>query len=104
TATFTSSGNPVVGARIFFSLNGLSVGSVLTDASGVATLNNASLQGLLAGVYPSGILASFAGHATYAAAAATAQLTAIAGPDAACLTDTTQVDFESGTTRTGLDT
>src|SRR5262249_35355146 len=62
-ATLTASGSPVSGKTIAFTLNGNSVGSAVTNASGVATLSNASLSGILAGSYSTGVGASFAGDA-----------------------------------------
>ena len=66
TATLTS-GTPasgVSGETISFTLNGSPAGSAVTNASGVATVNNASLAGIAVGSYPSGVGASFAGDAT----------------------------------------
>jgi hypothetical protein len=61
TLTLTSSGAELVGKTINFSLNGASVGSAVTDGSGVASLNNVSLAGINAGDYPYGAAASYAG-------------------------------------------
>ena len=60
-ATLIASGNPVPNESVSFSLNGNSVGSALTDGSGVANIPNASLAGINAGSYPTGVSASFAG-------------------------------------------
>jgi hypothetical protein len=64
-ATLTDGTSPLSGKTINFSLNGNSVGNAVTDSSGIATLNNASLAGINAGSYPTGVGASFAGDTTY---------------------------------------
>ena len=46
TATLTSSGNPVVGKTITFTLNGNAVASGVTNGSGVATSGTVTLWGL----------------------------------------------------------
>ena len=48
-----------------FTLNGTSVGSAITNASGVATLSNVSLAGINAGSYPTGVGASFPGDGSF---------------------------------------
>src|SRR5439155_1054249 len=73
-ATLSSSGS-INSKTISFSLNGISVGTATTNSSGVATLPSASLAGINAGSYPSGVSATFAGDASLAAASATASLT-----------------------------
>ena len=75
TLTTTVGGTPVPGKTISFSLNGNSVGSAVTNASGVATLNNASLSGINAGPYPGGVSASFTTDATHTGSSDTADLT-----------------------------
>ncbi|MDX6481376.1 MAG: hypothetical protein QOG85_1886 [Gaiellaceae bacterium] len=65
TATLTSGGSGVSGKTVSFTLNGSSVGGATTDVNGVATLNNASLAGINAGSYPTGVGASFAGDVNY---------------------------------------
>ena len=65
TATLTSSGNPVGGKSVSFTLNGSSAGSATTNASGVATVSNVSLSGINAGSYPTGVSASFAGDGSF---------------------------------------
>ncbi len=65
TLTTIVGGNPVSGQTVNFYLNGISVGSAVTNASGIATLNNASLAGINVGAYPgtyntSGVGANFA--------------------------------------------
>ncbi|HEV7684567.1 MAG TPA: hypothetical protein VGO68_20830 [Pyrinomonadaceae bacterium] len=67
-ATMTSGGNPVPGKTINFTLNGNSAGSALTNGSGVATIPSASLSGINAGTYPTGVGATFAGDINYATA------------------------------------
>jgi MBG domain (YGX type)/Bacterial Ig-like domain (group 3)/Carboxypeptidase regulatory-like domain len=74
-ATLTSSGSPVSGKTISFTLNGNSAGSAVTNASGVATVSNASLTGINAGSYPSGVGGSFAGDGSYASSAGSNSLT-----------------------------
>ena len=64
-ATLTAAGNGVSGETVDFALNGNSVGSAVTNASGVATLSNVSLSAISAGLYPAGVAASFAGDSTY---------------------------------------
>jgi len=66
TATLTSGGSPLAGKLITFTLNGTGVGSAMTNASGVATLTNASLSGINAGSYPGGVGASFASDGNHA--------------------------------------
>jgi LPXTG-site transpeptidase (sortase) family protein len=66
TLTTTVGGNPVSGQTITFYLNGVNMGTAVTNGSGVATLNNVDLSGINAGVYPgtfntSGVGASYAG-------------------------------------------
>ncbi len=65
TVTLTSSGAPLANEPISFSLNGAGVGTVTTNASGVATLTGISLAGYNAGTYTSYLVASFAGDANY---------------------------------------
>jgi hypothetical protein len=64
-ATLTLGGNGVSSATVGFTLNGNSVGSATTNATGVATLNAVSLAGINAGSYPTGVGASFAGDGTH---------------------------------------
>jgi hypothetical protein len=55
------SGTADLSCRIVnFSLNGLAVGSALTDPSGTATLPNVSIGPIAAGNYPDGVRADFA--------------------------------------------
>jgi hypothetical protein len=74
-ATLSSLGTAVSGKTIAFSLNGVSVGSTNTDGSGIATLAGASLAGIVAGSYPGGVVATFAGDGGYAATSGSADLT-----------------------------
>jgi hypothetical protein len=74
-ATLTDGVSPLSGKTIDFSLNGNGVSSALTDGSGVASLSNASLAGINAGAYPTGVGGSFAGDPTYLASTATNTLT-----------------------------
>jgi uncharacterized repeat protein (TIGR01451 family) len=74
-ATLTVGATPVSGKTINFTLNGNSAGSGVTNGSGVATVSNASLAGINAGTYPTGVGASFAGDVNYTASSGTAQLT-----------------------------
>jgi hypothetical protein len=81
-ATLTQSpgGAPVGGKSVSFSLNGTSVGSAVTNGSGVATLASASLGSIGAGSYPNGVAASFAGDGSFSASSATAALTVNRAP------------------------
>ncbi len=79
-ATLTASGQPLSGKTIDFSLNGHNVGSASTNATGVATLPNASLAGISGGTYPNGVSASFAGDATDDPSNSTAALTVSGAP------------------------
>ena len=72
-ATFASNDSPVASETINFTLNGNSVGSAITNPSGVASLT-VSLSGINVGTYPLGIGASFAGGGGYPATIANAQL------------------------------
>ena len=76
---------PVAGVSISFSLNGVPVGSAMTDASGTATLVNASLgsspaSAIAVGSYPAGVAAAFAGTTQYGASSGTALLTVEKAP------------------------
>src|SRR6266480_168584 len=73
-ATLSSSGS-VDGKAISFSLHGISVGTANTNTSGVATLPTASLTGISAGTYTTGVSSTFAGDSSLAPASATASLT-----------------------------
>jgi hypothetical protein len=74
-ATLTDGVSPLSGKSINFALNGNSVGASVTDGSGSATLLNASLNGIKAKTYPTGVTATFTGDATFVASNATNALT-----------------------------
>jgi FtsP/CotA-like multicopper oxidase with cupredoxin domain len=75
-ATLTSTGGiGLTGKTISFSVNGGPTVTAVTNASGIANVPTASLAGINAGVYPTGISASFAGDATYGAVSNTGSLT-----------------------------
>jgi uncharacterized repeat protein (TIGR01451 family) len=76
-ATLTTGGNPVSGKSVSFTLNGNSVGSAMTDASGVASVSGVSLAGINKGTYPGAVAASFAGDETYAASNGSNSLTVL---------------------------
>ena len=78
-ATLTSSGSPLGGKTLNFTLNGNPVGSAITNGSGVATKTGVSLSGINPGYYPSGVGASFAGDSSYAPSSGTASLTVTYG-------------------------
>ena len=62
-ATLTSGGNGVSGKTISFTLNGTSVGTAITNGSGVAALLSvSSLAGINAGDYPAGVVATYEGQ------------------------------------------
>jgi Bacterial Ig-like domain (group 3) len=69
-ATLTSdvTGQGVSGATVAFTLSGTSVGTALTDSSGVATLKDVTTTDT-AGTHTGAVVASFAGDTNYAAAA-----------------------------------
>ena len=73
-ATLTTSGTPIAGKAIAFTLNGTGVGRATTDASGVARATGVSLVGINAGTHPGAVQASFAGDSSFVAAAASADL------------------------------
>jgi hypothetical protein len=74
-ATLTSGGAGLGGKPVTFTLNGTPAGSGTTDSSGVARVLGASLAGIGAGTYPSGVAASFAGDRGYTASSASNALT-----------------------------
>jgi uncharacterized repeat protein (TIGR03803 family) len=59
-ASLASSSGPVAGVEIAFALNGVGVGSAITNADGIATLADVSVAGMNAGSYPGAIQASAA--------------------------------------------
>ena len=54
---------------------GNSAGDGTTDGSGIATVPNASLTGILAGSYPSGVASTFAGNSAYITSSGSAAFT-----------------------------
>jgi uncharacterized repeat protein (TIGR03803 family) len=74
TLTSSDSGAPLRNQLVAFSLYGTPVGSALTDTFGVATLAAASLVGIPAGTYPTGVSASFDGTVGYLPSGGTATL------------------------------
>ncbi len=75
----TTGGALLAGRTVSFAVNGKSVGTAVTNASGVATLAD-SVAGITPGVYASGISVSFAGDANSTATSATASLTVLDAP------------------------
>src|SRR5437667_6023326 len=74
-ATLTSSGSPLSGKAVSFTLNGTAKGSATTDNNGVATLTGVSLAGINTGTYSTGVGDSFAADATYDASSGSNSLT-----------------------------
>jgi hypothetical protein len=74
TLTVRDTGAPLSGKTVTFSLNDVVIDGVTTNASGVATLNNVSLVGIDAGLYPYAASASFAGDETWDATSIRADL------------------------------
>jgi probable HAF family extracellular repeat protein/YVTN family beta-propeller protein len=74
TATLASAGAPVPGRTVSFSLNGTHVGSAVTDATGVASLQSVALGTIAAAVYPTGVTATFAGDSMFLASTSYAPL------------------------------
>ena len=74
-AMLTASASGVSGKTIAFTLNGSSVGSATTNASGVATVANVSLAGVNASTFPTAVGASFAGDSSYLASSGSNSLT-----------------------------
>ncbi|HEU4414201.1 MAG TPA: MBG domain-containing protein [Candidatus Angelobacter sp.] len=71
-ATLATSGGPLAGETVNFTLNGSPAGSGVTDANGLASVS-VSLAGFNAGSYP--VTASFAGDANNAAGSGSSTLT-----------------------------
>ena len=67
-AKLTSGGNPVAGKTIVFKFNGSNFtgNSVVTDSNGEATIQDFSLAGINAGIYPNYISVKFASDSAYA--------------------------------------
>ena len=79
-ASLASNGTALVGRVVSFALNGQVVGTATTDVMGTAFLNNVTLAGINAGLYPGAISASFAGDTSYLPASATGDLTVLKRP------------------------
>jgi hypothetical protein len=77
TATLTSASPS--GANVQFRLNGVLLGTVQTNAQGVAQLTNVSLGTMNAGTHAAAASALFAGDATYLGATAAADVTIAKG-------------------------
>ena len=69
----TSDGSPAAGKSVTFSLNGVAMGSALTNATGVASIP-ASLGATPVGTHPGAVSASFAGDPTLLPSSGTAGL------------------------------
>ena len=72
-ATLASQIGGVTGKTLTFRVNGVSVGTATTNASGVATLSYTAPIGTAGGLYP--LAVSFAGDATHAAGSGSSTLT-----------------------------
>jgi hypothetical protein len=87
----TASGStPVVGRTVSFSLGGVSAGTAVTNASGVASVTGVPLGSTGAGSYTGRISATFAGDTSYASTSATADLTVAKAPLAVTADDKTK--------------
>jgi len=75
TATLGAGSSGLDGETVAFSVNGTSVGSAVTDSSGIATLAGVDTTALDAGGYTGDVTASFAGHDLYVASSGTGDLT-----------------------------
>jgi hypothetical protein len=71
---FAAGGN-LNGGTVNFFLNGNSVGSATTNASGNTNLNGASLAGIAVGTYPTGVSATLVATPSWASSTGTAALT-----------------------------
>jgi hypothetical protein len=78
-ATLNALSVPLAGHTIGFTLNDTAIGSAVTDAAGVARLDNVSLAGVPSGTFPNGIGASFAGDVLFPATGGTGLLSVLAG-------------------------
>lgn len=67
-AGVTVDGDPSGGTTVNFALNGVSVGSAVTDSAGVASLSGVSLAGISAGIYDGAVQADFTAGAVYGSA------------------------------------
>jgi hypothetical protein len=79
-ATLKAMGVPIAGETIAFMLNGHAIGSAVTGANGVATLNNVSISGIAIGTHAGAITASFAGNEKFPVASGSGPLTVIDVP------------------------
>ena len=92
TAKLTSqAGTGIAGRTVSFMLNGVAVGSAVTDASGVATVLNISTTGIDAGPHDKYIKANFVGDATYGAVEGLGNLTLAQQSSAISLDNLVQV-------------
>ena len=90
-ATLTAGAGGLPGQIVSFTLNGQPAGNATTDATGKATVNTASLTGINAGSYPSGVGATFAGGGSFGGSTGANSLTVDKAPqtitfDASALT------------------
>src|SRR5215831_13294763 len=63
-----SNAQPMTNRTVSFSINGISLGSALTNSQGVATISTSTPASVTNGIYANGISVSFAGETDYAAA------------------------------------
>jgi predicted outer membrane repeat protein len=75
TATLKTGSTAVSGKTITFKLNGTTVGTAGTNASGVATLSNVSLSGISGGSHANAVGVSFAGDSGYSSSSGSGTLT-----------------------------
>ena len=68
------------GQIVSFTLNGQPAGNATTNATGKATINTASLAGINAGSYPSGVGATFIGGGSFAGSVGASSLTVDKAP------------------------
>ncbi len=80
TACLTVNGQPLANETLSFLLNGATVGTATTDATGTANLANISLSGLAVGTYAGYVSVSFAGDATHWQSNAATNLTVNQAP------------------------
>ena len=74
-ATLTAGAMGITGQVVNFTLNGQAAGNATTDATGKATINSASLAGINAGTYPSGVGVTFVGGGAFAGSTGASSLT-----------------------------
>jgi hypothetical protein len=79
-ATLTAGAGALPGQLISFTLNGQPAGNATTDATGKAAVNTASLAGINAGSYPSGVGATFTGGGSFGGSTGTNALTVEKAP------------------------